>query len=808
MRTLWYDLKFTLRSLSRSYGFAVVAVIVMALGVGATTFAFVAINGVVLQPLPYPDADELVHIELISAENPNGFGIVMHDVNDLAAAQTSFDDLFAYYQGTVNVADGDSAPVRLDGVFVTARALDQIGVRPLLGRTQVAGEDAPGAPMSVVIGFQLWRDRYGADPDTVGSTIRVNGQQATIVGVMPQGFEWPVRDSIWVPMQQDWAAIARPDAPVTVEAFGRLRDGVSIEQARAEFATLYARIQAGNPEWNVGATTSLKPYREEFVGDQTMAILTAMQIATAFVLLIACANVANLIFARTVTKRRELSVRAALGASRWRLVSGTLGESVLVSMVGGVLGIGIAHTAGKGVQNYLIANDDGFPYWMDFGADWRVATFALVVAMLAGVIAGVFPALRAAKGDVTEGLKSSGAGGAGVSLGKLTRTLVAVEIALSCALLVGGALTVRSVISLQYAPVGADVAGVMSGRIGLFEADYPDEAARRQFWETFEARVAELPGVTDAAVTTSVPTYGAGGTGYLPEGAEPSPDGRRPFARSVIITPRFFDVFRVPIRSGRGFNESDRADAMPVAVVNQALADRAWPGEDPVGKRLLTGNADSPLAVTVVGVSGNVFHHGLDQGAVQPALYRPLAQSDVRFATIAARTPGDMHALANPIRDALRSVDPDLPSYWLQPAQVWVDQSRSGPRLLGMIFGVFGIAAVLLATVGVYGVLAFTVAQRTREFGVRRALGAGEAGIVRLVLRQGVRQLAIAIPIGLVLAFGLGQLLRGVLANVSSTDPVSFIGVPALLVAVVVAASLVPAWRAARVNPMVALRYE
>jgi putative ABC transport system permease protein len=801
------EFKLVLRGMIRSAGFSATTVIVMALGVGATTFAFVAINGMILQPLPYPGADELVHIELISAENPNGFEIGLHDARDLAERQTSFRSLFAVYSGTINVS-GDERPVRYDGTFVTANAFEQLGVPPALGRTFAAGEDVPGAPLAAVIGWDIWQQRYGADPAVIGTSIRINGAPATIVGVMPNGFMWPTRNEIWVPMQHDLVATPRGEPP-TAEVFGRLREGVTLDQARAEFATLYAGILEANPGWNVGAQTDLKPYREEFVGPQTMAILTAMQLATALVLLIACANVANLILARTVSRSRELSVRAALGASRWRLVAGTLTESVGLSLIGGAIGILIAHAAGRGVERYLIESGDGFPYWVDFGADWRVALFALSVAAGAGILAGVLPALRGARRDVTEGLKSSGGGGTGISVGRFTRALIGVEIALSCALLVGGALTVRSVINLQHAPIGADVAGVMSGRIGLFDAQYPDAVSRRQFWQALEARVAQLPGVTGASVTTSLPTYGSGGTRYLPAGHEPPADGLYPFTRTVVVSPGFFDMFRVPVTAGRVFTSADREDTIPVVVVNRAFAERTWPGEDPVGKRLQLGGADAtPAEVTVIGVAGDVYHHDLQAGTVQPAIYQPLAQADARFASIAARTDGDPAVLANPIRDALRAIDPDLPAYWVQPAQVWVDQSRSGPKLLGIIFSVFGIAAVLLASVGVYGVLAFTVAQRTREFGIRRALGAGESGILGLVLRQGIRQLVIALPVGLVLAFGLGRILQGVLANVSSVDPVSFLGVPILLALIVVVASLVPARRAASVNPMTALRYE
>lgn len=802
-----YDIRYAFRALIRSYGFAATVVTVMALGVGATSYAFVAINGVVLQPLPYPDADELVHIELVSPEDPNGFEIGMHDIRDMAERQTSFESLFAYYGGTVNVSGGDT-PVRYDGIFVTADALAQIGVSPALGRTFIEGDDEIGAPMSAVIGWDLYQREYGADPNVIGTSIRVNGEPASIVGVMPQGFEWPVRNQIWVPMRQDTVAQPRGEL-ITVEAFGRLREGVTIEQARAEFATLYEAIKADNPDWNPMATTDLKPYREEFVGNETLNILTAMQLATILVLLIACANVANLILARTVNRARELSVRAAMGASRWRLVAGTLTESVTLSLLGGVIGIVIADAGGRATERFLVESGDGFPYWMDFSADWRVALFALGVAATAGILSGILPALRAAKRDVTEGLKSSGSGGAGVGIGRFTRTLIAVEIALSCALLVGGALTVRSVVGLQNVDIGADVSQIMSGRVGLFESEYPTVEARRQFWTDFEAEAAQLPGVNGVAVTTSLPTYWANGTSFHVPGLELPAENSFPFTRSVIISPSFFDVFGVTLQSGRGFNEGDRADTQQVVIINRTLSERAFPGEDPVGRTLEIGLGGSqPETVTVVGVSGDVYHNGLEVGSVQPALYRPLAQSDTRFASIAVSGNGDITALANPIRDALRAVNPDLPVYWLQPAQVWVDQSRSGPKLLGIIFGAFGMAAVLLASVGVYGVLAFTVAQRTREFGVRRALGADQGGIVGLVLKQGVKQLAIALPIGLLLAFGLGSILRNVLANVSALDPISFIGVPILLVGVVIAASFIPARRAASINPMAALRYE
>jgi putative ABC transport system permease protein len=805
MGTIWFDLKLALRTLARSHGFVAVAVTVMALGVGATTFAFIAVNGIVLSPLPYPDADELVHIELVSPDQPRGFEIGMHDLRDLAGRQQSFHSLFAYYSGTLNVSDHE-LPIRHDGAFVTANALQQIGVPPLLGRQFMDGEDRPGAPLVVVIGRELWRQRYNEDPDIIGRVIRVNGESATVVGVMPQDFQWPHRHQIWVPMRQDLESLARGDT-VTVEAFGRLRPGVTLQQASAEFATMYAAVLADNPGWNAGATPWLKPYREEFVGDQTAAVLSAMQVATLLVLLIACANVANLMLARTSARRRELSVRTALGASRWRVVSGTLIESLLVSVAGGAIGINIARAGGAAVERYLIESGDPLPYWMSFEVDWRVAGFAFAVACAAGVAAGLAPALRAARHDVAEGLKAGGGGGSSVSAGRFTRTLVTIEIALSCALLIGGAMAVRSVVSLQFMSIGADVSGVMSGRIGLFDSQYPDEASRRQFWAQLEARMAELPGVSHVAVTTSLPAYSAGGSPYLPEGREPPADDRYPVARSVVVTPGFFETFDVPVLAGRNFHASDRAETLPVVLVNRTFAERAWPGEDAIGKHLQLGGASATQQhVTVIGVTGDVYHQSLDD-PLEPALYLPLAQADARFASIAARTPGDPAALANPIREAVRAVDADLPIYWLEPAQMWVDQRRSGHRLLGVIFGLFGLAAAILASVGVYGVLAFGVAQRTREFGVRRALGADKSGIVGLVLGQGMRQLFIALPIGLVLAFGLGQILREVLA-VSSTDPPSFLGVPLLIGIIVIAASLVPALRAARVQPMEALRYE
>jgi predicted permease len=794
------------RSLTRNWGFTLIAIVVMGLGIAAVTYAFGGYYGFSLRPLPYTDADELVHVEHESDKLPRGYEVDDRDYLDIAERQQSFKETFASAAGTVNLSGDGDRPERFEGAFVTSNALTSLGVEPLLGRSFVAGEDAPGAPLVAVLGWNVWQHRYGGDPEILGKSVRLNGEAATIVGVMPRGFAWPAREDLWLPLRVD------PGKPrgdlFTVEVYGRLKPGVTLEQARGDMTRVYESILTDNPGWNTGARMVTQKYRDEWVGVETRAVLSSMLIATGLVLLIACANVANLFLARSAVRRRELAIRVSLGASRGRLALGMLAESLIIAAAAGALGYALSSMASDATDQWINAQLWGPPTWVRFEQNWATMSFAVLVTFVTAGLAALLPAIRIGKGDVTENLKASGAGGLGVSLGRLTRTLVIVEIALSCALLIGGGLTVRSLVQLQYTDVGADLSNVMTARVGLFEADYPAAEDRRRFWQSLEREAGNIAGAESVAVTSSLPGTFSGMLTYQGDRQVPGPEGQLPSAQHVVASPEFFDVFRIPVLNGRGFTEADRSDTQPVAVINEQLAELAFPGMDPVGRSLRVGETDDQEAVTVVGIVPDVFHRGFREGPVSPAIYRPLAQDDARFMSLAVRTARQPEALANNLAEAVLQVDPDLPVYWLEPAEHWLEVQAGDFRLISMIFGTFGVMAVLLAAVGVYGVLAFSVAQRTREFGVRRALGCEERGILKLVMGQGARQLLIALPVGIALASVIGFGLQSVLVGVGALDPATYAGVPMLLLAIVFAASFIPALRATRVHPMEALRYE
>jgi putative ABC transport system permease protein len=798
-------LRQTLRALVRSPGYSLAAILMLGLGLGLVSYMFTAINAFVLRPLPFPRSEQLVHVELAKlSEGQDSIEVPLADFVDLRREQTSLGGLAAFSTGTVNLG-GDPHPERLDGAFVTAEALATIGVRPLHGRTFAAGDDQPGAPAVAVLGFELWRDRFAADPAIVGRTARFNGREAVVVGVMPAGFRFPLAQQIWLPLTLDATRLERAGG-TSVEVFGRLPEGRSLAAARAEIRGIVERLAAAHPETNAGLTAVVKPYAEEFVSAEMRRMLFTMFGAVVLVLLIACSNVANLVLARSVGRRRELAIRAALGARRRQLAARIGLESLLLAVAGGALGFALASAAARLTFRIGKASFD-WPYWVNFALDWRDFACVAAAALAVTLMAGILPALRALRGDLTAPIRESGGGTVSSGLGRLGRTLVAAQVAFCCVVLTGTGLMVRSVVEVRAVRLGANVDGVLSGRIGLFETSYPTSGDRARFFAALETRLRQLPGVEAATVANSLPATFANGDFFAAEGAEP-PAGRPPVVARVATAPGYFAFFRVSIQEGRDFTAHDGGDAAPVAIVNRRLAERFWPGESALGRRLRLGrDATTDPWRTVVGVVGDVQQDEVED-PLRPAVYLPLAQDAPRFVSLAVRAQGSPAALAAAVRQAVADLDRDLPVYWLRTIDEWIDLGRFSVEFLAAIFAAFGAVAFALAAVGLYALLAYAVSQRRREIGVRRALGARDAALAKLVLRQGLGQALAGVGVGVPLALAFGRLLSGELVGISPHDPATLLAVVVALVAVAALASWVPTRRALRLDPVVALRQE
>ncbi|HET6604307.1 MAG TPA: ABC transporter permease [Xanthomonadaceae bacterium] len=800
---LLQEIRFAWRSLLRSPWFTLTAVLMLSVGLGLAMYMFGAIQSFGMRPPPFPNGVDLVHMEYANSRTQmESIEVPLPDWLQMRRSQTSLHSLEAFSTGTINLS-GDDRPERYNGAFVSAGAFAALGVKPILGPGFAAGDDEPGAALKVVIAHSVWQERFGGDRDAIGTTMRVNGRDATLAGVMPPGFAFPIVNDVWIPIDTGYSG-ARREAP-TLEVFGLPREGVGVARIAQELDALLDRINAADPQPMFVDRVDVKPYQEEFFSPQTRRIMGTMFASVLLVLLIACANVANLMVARASRRSRESAIRSAVGASRGRLVVAGLSEALLICLTAAAIGFALAQIGGELTMEAIRSSEDPPPYWMtEMRVDALSVLFALGVGLLAAVLAGLWPAWRAARGADAQGMREGGSGALGG--GRVGRGLTTVEIALCVVLLATAGLTVRSVIERQRIDLPFVSEGVLSGRMGLFEGAYPDDAALVDFADSLQRELAAVPGARSAAITSSIPFSFNGGSQMELDG-QPAPDGETlPFAGTVSADAGYFDTLGIALLRGRMFDSGDIAGKPQVALVSTTAAERWWPGEDPLGKRLRFGAPDQPdrPLVTVVGVVPHVPQNGDDVDT--QIIYRPFAQAPTRFLSFAVRTDGDPYAMAEGVRAAVQRVDPDLPVYWLRTLREWIDIAAFDHRLLAALFGMFGAFAVLLAAAGLYAVLAYQVSQRTREIGVRRALGANDGGIVRMVVRQGAWQLGIGLAVGLVLALGFAQLLSNFLFGITAHDPLTFASVLGLLCAVALLSALVPTRRALQVAPMQALR--
>jgi predicted permease len=804
MHTLLRDVRYGVRSLLKSPGLSIIAVLALTLGIGLTTTMFSIVYGALMKGLPYPDGDRIV---TITRANPsrgiNRQSLPIQDYFDYKAQQRSFTDLAAITSGTIYLSGTEKAE-RFDGSWITANTFDLIGVRPTLGRNFRAGEDAPSGEKVAILAYSTWKERYDGDPNIVGRTIRVNGDPTTIVGVMPSGFAFPNNDKIWLPLQTDPQVGKRGDGQF-IQAVGKLRTNVSLDQASVDMATIAKRLSSEYKESNEGFTASTTLFTDNYIGKEPRQLLFTMLGAVFFVLLIACANVANLLLDRAAHRTKEVGIRTALGASRMAVVRQFLAEAMVLSAVATVLGVIVAHF-GVAMFNRAITTTN-VPFFIDIRLHPQVLAFTVVVAFVTTLISGAIPAIQSSRADINEILKDDSRGASSFKIGRISKALVVFEIALSCGLLVAAGLMIKSVTKMKTMDPGFSTTDVFTARMG-FPSAYTDTAAEWRFFDQVVERVSALPGVQSASISSGLPgaQQGYGGTTFGMEGQTYIKDKDMPNARSLSVSPAFFATLRTPIVSGRAFSLADRSDGLPVAIVNAAFVKKFFKTTDPIGKRIRTGGPDSKGPwMTIVGVAGDMFS-GDPNEPMAPAIFQPFAQSHSAFVYIAARTAGAPMTLTPSVRTAVSGLNPDIPLYWVESLADAVSEPLWFIRVFGTMFMIFGFVALFLASVGLYAVMSFSVSRRTREVGIRMALGAQARDVVRLIFGQGALQLGLGMTLGLALALGISQLLKIVLFQVEPRDPIVFGGVSVVLVLVGLLACLIPASRATRVDPLVALR--
>jgi putative ABC transport system permease protein len=792
--------------------FTAVAVLALALGAGANTAIFSVVNGVLLRPLPYKDPDKLVRLGEWSKQVP-GMSISYPNFKDWRERNHVFEGLAATQFDSYNLTGGDE-PERLQGRNVSYSFFDVLGVVPTVGRSFRADEDRAGAPRVCLLSHGLWQRRFGGDRKTVGKTLALNGESYTVVGVLPQDYRFGTQTDVFVPigLKEDGENMRQRGNHPGIYAVARLKDGVGFEQAQAEMKGIAARLAEEYPKENAGNGVTLTPLGEYFVGDVRTSLLMLLA-AVGFVLLIACANVANLLLARAASRAREIAVRKAMGASRYRIVRQLLTESIMLSAVGGVAGLLLAMW---GVDVLRRASLDLLPTTADIGLDRNVLLFTFGISILTGVLFGLAPALQASKPDLSESLKEGGRSGAdGAARNRVRSILVVSEVALSLVLLVGSGLLVRSFLLLRETDTGFNQENVLTLQLS-YRVGKEEGRKAVNFFRAVEEKVRALPGVSAVAVSNGVPLLGSSETSFKIKGRPPAEPGKQPMTVAFWTTPGHLDALGVRLLRGRFIEEHDTMGAQPVTVIDDEFARLYFPGEEPVGQYFEGDRENDMPDSLIVGVVGHVKNYGLDSpGPVQAEMYRARAQVPEKFqpilaerVTLLVRTLQEPESLTAAVRRAVQEVDPNQPVYNVQTMERVVSDSIASQRLSMLLLIIFAAVAVVLAAVGIYGVMSYAVAQRTHEIGVRMALGAQGGDVLRMVVRQGMVLVLAGVGVGLLGAVALTRLMSGLLYGVSATDPLTFAGVPLLLAAIALVACLVPARRATKVDPMEALRYE
>jgi predicted permease len=807
--TLLQDIRYGWRMLGKNPGFTTVAVLTLALGIGANTAIFTVVNAAVFHSLPYRAPERLVHLwETRPAREFTQMEASRPNLLEWQASNHVFSDL-AGYTGVNFSLTGRGAPQRIYGARVTANFFDVLGAQPILGRAFHADEDRPGGTRIALLTYGLWTGQFGSDPKIIGQALTLNGEPYTITGILPREFQFAKqgRADVWVPLNPSPDEAGRRTFH-WVNVIGRLRPGVTVVQAQDEMTRLAQRLAAEYPDANAGGGIRVVPLHEEIVGP-VQPVLIALIGAVGLVLLIACVNVANLLLARAEVRQKEIAVRLALGATRWRLLRQVLTESCILAISGGALGLVLAQWGVNVILSRLPgAVLAGMPYFRGLSPNAGVLEFTLGISLLTGIVFGLAPAFHASRLDLQDALKEGTRTAGRTAQHRLRNTLVVSEIALSLVLLAGAGLLMKSLVRLLKVDPGFTTENLLTLDISA-PTTYSDQKRNTNFARQLLDRVQNLPGVQGAGLIDVGPLRGGGTASFTIEGRPAPPPGQKPEGNGRDVSPSYFRVMQIPLIRGRFFADHDTSDSPLVLIVNKTLADKVFPGQDPVGHRLVFNFGSGPMVTEIVGVVGDEKLGSLDQRTT-PVLYSPTFQSNDTDLTLIVRSSVDPQSLTSGVRAEIANLDPAvLVSSGVTVKKIISDSpSVFMRRFPALLIGAFAVLAMFLSAVGIYGVLSYLVTQRTREIGVRMALGAQRGNILRLLLGEGLRLAVLGIAVGLVVAVGAMRLLAGLLFGVLPTDPTVLLAVTGLITIVTLAACSVPARRATRVDPMVALRYE
>jgi putative ABC transport system permease protein len=809
METLIQDIRYGVRMLAKKPGLTIVTVLTLALGIGANTAIFSVVNAALLRALPYENPDQLVVVwEHNRPRNKARNSVSPANFLSWCDQNTVFDGLAALYTSRINLT-GVEDPEEVQFQGVTPNFFSLLGVSPAIGRPFAPGDGEAGAEGVILLSHGLWQRRFGADPNIVGRTILLNGQNQTVVGVMPSSFNLTIKEGtltsgqpeLWTPMV--FTEQHRTPRGRYIAAIGRLKPGVTVEHAQAEMSSIASRLEQHWPDFDTGWGINLVPLKEQQVGSIRMALLVLLG-AVGLVLLIACANVANLLLMRAAARRKEIAVRAALGADRWRVIRQLLTESVLLAGMGGGVGLLLALW---GVELLLALAPSDLVGLAGVGLDYRVLGFTLGVSLLTGLVFGLAPALEASRMNFNETLKE---GGKSATTDKRTHrlrhALVVTEIALAIVLLIGSGLLIRSFLGLQAVDPGFNPENLLTVKVSLPASKYPEDHQKILFFRQLLDRVGAVPGVRSASAINFLPYTGPGAaTKFTVEGRPAPPPGEDFVTEVSVVDPGYFQTMNIPLVAGRTFTSREATEISRVAVINEAMARQYFPGEDPIGKRVTVNMGAEPAPTEIVGIVRDVRNQGLDLDP-KPMVYWPHPELTYPFMTLVIRTGSDPLALASAVKREVQALDPDQPVADVRVMEQWLADSTSRARFTTLLLAIFAGVALLLAMVGIYGVLSYAVAQRTHEIGIRMALGAQRGDVLRMVVGQALLLTGIGVAVGLTAALIVTRLLSSLLFGVSATDVGTYAVIALFFFAVSLVASMLPARRAVNVDPMVALR--
>ncbi|MCU1238597.1 MAG: hypothetical protein JWP63_6564 [Candidatus Solibacter sp.] len=808
--SLWQDVRYGERMLRKSPGFAATAILTLALGIGVTTAVFSICDSLLWKPIALPHMESLVVVLQRDPADANQWDSTSPaDTEDVRRQATAIENLASWQQGRANIVGSTGESERVQQILVSANFFTTIGVQPALGRAFQPGEDQPGREREVILSDRLWKRRFAADPAIVGKTIRLDDQNFLVTGVMPATYDFPMATELWTPMALAPArAASRRNSDL--QSIARLRPGRTIEQAAGELDRIAAQLEKSYPDTNKGRRFVVWAAHRYMVDYETQQYSMMLLGSVIFVLLIACANVANLQFARATGRLREVALRTALGASRWRVIGQLVTESMLLSLAGAALGMlvawwGIGLMKGgmpPEIQRFILG-------WKDIGLDSRTLLFALTASVASGILAGLAPAWQCSRPNLTSALKDGGRGASsGGSHHRLRNFLVGAEVALAVVLLVGAGLMVRGFRTLVDYGRRLEPSTLLTLRLALTDNKYHEPFQRAAFYRDVLDRIRAIPGVRSVTAVSALPySDHSSGRGFTIEGRPVDP-GQLPTGMYQATTPAYFDTVRLPLRAGRFLTDSDGADAPKVVLVSERMAQRWWKNESPVGKHIRLGAADSKSPwLTIVGVVGDIVHNPYDREP-RRTLYVPMAQAPQLYMDIGVRTAGDPLPIAPAVTAAVRAVDSEVPVDEMRTMERQIFNRAIGLNYMAVLMGIFGLLALCLSAIGVYGVMAYMVAEQTHDIGIRMALGAERQNVLAMIFRRGMTTIAVGLLVGLPVAWAFARLMSSLIFGVTANDPATFIAITVALLAAAALAIYIPARRATRIDPIIALRYE